>query len=159
MRPRGRGWARSPHGIWRASPTSPARIGVRDEVAWGHVPPPQKKLIKTRKNENSSKLRTAICRGVFGNGGGVGGRLVQSTVVGQDCSYREQKSLLSAQKTARRLIYRGLEFLDMGRVRGVVLSVSCRAKSLHLSGMKDDFVWAVTIESACCLCAWKTRFR
>jgi len=89
-------------------------------------------------------VRTAICRGVFGNGGGVGCRLVESTVVGQDCSYREQKSLLSEQKTARRLIYRGLEFLDMGRVGGVVLSVSCRAKSLHLSGMKDDFVWAVT---------------
>jgi len=89
-------------------------------------------------------VRTAICRGVFGNEGGVGCRLVESTVVGQDCSYREQKSLLSEQKTARRLIYRGLEFLDMGRVGGVVLSVSCRAKSLHLSGMKDDFVWAVT---------------
>jgi len=33
------------------------------------------------------------------------------------------------------------EFSDMGWVGGVVSSVSCRA-SLHLSGMKDDFVWA-----------------
>jgi len=33
------------------------------------------------------------------------------------------------------------EFSDMGWVGGVVSSASCRA-SLHLSGMKDDFVWA-----------------
>ena len=32
------------------------------------------------------------------------------------------------------------EFSDMGWVRGAVSSVSCRA-SLHLSGMKGDFVW------------------
>ena len=29
----------------------------------------------------------------------------------------------------------------MGWVRGVVSSVRCRA-NLHLSGMKDDFIWA-----------------
>jgi len=33
------------------------------------------------------------------------------------------------------------EFSDMGWVGGVVSSVRCR-ESLHLSGMKDDFVWA-----------------
>jgi len=62
------------------------------------VPPPQKNffLMKTRKNENSSKLRE--------------------------------------QPFAD-------EFSDMGWVGGVVSSVSCRA-SLHLSRMKDDFVWA-----------------
>jgi len=32
------------------------------------------------------------------------------------------------------------EFSEMGWVEGVVSSVSCQA-SLHLSGMKDDFVW------------------
>ena len=39
------------------------------------------------------------------------------------------------------------EFSDMGWVGRVVSSVSCRA-SLHLSGMKNDFVWAGSAGSA-----------
>ena len=61
----------------------------------------------------------------------------KTTLVGNENRFSRSNC---EQKTARPVIYRGVFGYGMW-VGCVVSSVSCRA-SLHLSGMKDDFVWA-----------------
>jgi len=45
---------------------------------------------------------------------GVGYGVVSSAVVGHDCSCRERKSILSEEKTAKPVIYRGVFGYGMG---------------------------------------------
>ena len=69
--------------------------------AGGTCPPPKKNNENTTKNENSSKLPFAEEFSEMGWGQSV----ISSAVVGQDCSCRERKSILSEQKTARPVIW------------------------------------------------------
>ena len=91
--------------------------------------PPKKNLMKTQKNENSSKLLEQPFAEEFLEMG-LGYGVVSSAVVGQDCSCRERKSILSEKMTARPVIYRG--------VFGYVMCWGCRLVG-KLSG-KSAFV-------------------